>query len=609
VSDVFLLLAGCYCCYGYDVKNNVNYFGKYITTEPQIWTGEIKDLPVEKEKFYKVLMEVKTVKDKQQLTGKVLAYFKKPLDISFFKPGNVLKVQSSFTQPKSPLNPHEFNYKGFLERKNIYYQSFAEAGNFEVIREVQGFSLVNFGLQIKQKIKTVFENSGLNKETAQLCIALLTGYDDEINPETINAFAHSGTLHILSVSGLHTGVLYAALIFLLGLIDKHQKYKFLHLVIITLSLWLFVLITGFSPPVLRAAIMLNLIALGRFYYSYSSSHAINIMAVSAFVILVFDPLLVYDTGFLLSYSAVLGIIYFEPVFTSLVNSRFKSVNKIWQLTSVSLAAQITTLPITLFLFHQFPIWFIVSNLIVIPLCTVVMFLGFLILIKMSFIVPFTNLCSAIIFYCIHVTDAPGIGYIDHIDFGWRDLMFLSAFIIAAAVFMKERRYVHISGAAILLILWQMISLCEVIDKKSASHISIYQVNKQSAVDLKNADKVYFDSEINTNNYNYHVKPNHTFYNYPEVNNLGFDFINSVNSSFLKISSIDRQKLIPFLKPNYLLVSNNTELVESYFPQTVKLVIADGSNNYKNIKKLMVLCDKFAVPFHSTAEKGYIELNL
>lgn len=608
-SDVFLFLAGFYSCYSYDIKNDRNYFGKYVNTEQQIWVGEVKDLPVEKEKFYKVQMEVKAVKDHQQLIGNAIVYLKKPVDVLLLKPGNILKIQSAFIQPRSPLNPHEFNYKEFLARKNIYFQSFVEAENFELVREEQGFSFISFGLRIKQKIKTIFEMSDLNKESAQLCTALLTGYDDEINPETINAFAHSGTLHVLSVSGLHTGILYGVLIFLLGLIDKHQKYKLLHLIIITVSLWFFVLITGFSPPVLRAVIMLNLIALGRFYYSYSSSHAVNILGVSAFVILVFNPLLIYDTGFLLSYSAVIGILYFEPMFTSLLNSRFKIVNKIWQLTSVSLAAQITTLPITLFLFHQFPIWFVFSNLIVIPLCTVVMFLGFLILIKMGFIASLVNLCSTIIFYCIYVTDAPGIGYFDSVDFGWRDLTFLSAFIIGVAIFMKERRFIYVTGAAVLLILWQLVSLFEVVDKKISSHISIYHINRQSAVDIKNANALFFNSDVSNSNYNYHIKPNHTFYNYPELDSLKFDFVNSVNHSFLKISSADQKSLIPFLKPDYLLVSNNVELDEVHFQKTIKLVIADGSNKYQNIKKLKALCDKFAVSFYSTADKGYIELNL
>jgi competence protein ComEC len=610
VSDVFLVLVGLHCCYLYDVKNNAEYYGHYISSESQSWVGEVKDLPVEKEKFYKVQMEVKALANKQQVFGKVLVYVKKPFNLALLKPGNSLNISSIFNLTKPPLNPHEFNYKEFLERKNIYYQSFVNANEISSLSKPTEFSLVNFGLEIKQNIKTIFEKSSLNKEAAQLCIALLTGYDDEINSETINAFAHSGTLHVLSVSGLHTGILYAVLVFLLGIIDKHKKYKILHLIVITLSLWFFVLITGFSPPVLRAVIMLNLIALGRFYYSYSSLHAVNILGVSAFVLLVFNPLLIFDTGFLLSYSAVLGILYFEPVFTSLVNSRFTFVNKIWQLTSVSLAAQITTLPITLFLFHQFPLWFIFSNLLVIPLCTIVMFLGILLLVKLSFIAPIVNFCSGLIFYCIHLTDEQGIGYIDSIDFGWRDLFFLTAFIIATTLFIKQRAYVYMAGAAVLLILWQVTSLFEVIDKKSSSHLSIYHVNKQTAIDLKNTEHVYFGTTTTASNYNYHIKNNHTFYNYPTINSFNFDYVKTKSWSLLKLNSQKLNALVSFLKPDYLLISNNSEIDESCFSNPhLKLVIADGSNKYWNIKKLRLLCDKFAVPFYSTAEKGYLQLDL
>lgn len=608
-TDVFLFLAGVYCCYLYDVRNNKEYYGNYVSEKEQTWVGEVRDLPTEKEKFQKVLMEVKTLGEKKQLDGKVIVYIRKPFDISVIKPGAVLKVTSNFNSPKAPLNPHEFDYKTFLERKNIYYQCFAESGDVSFVTEATDFSLVNLGLGIKQKIKSAFESGNLNPEAAQLCTALLTGYDDEISLETINAFAHSGTLHVLSVSGLHTGILYAVLVFLLGMIDKHKRFKWLHLIVITLGLWFFVLITGFSPPVLRAAIMLNLIAFGRFYYSYSSLHAVNILAVSAFVILIYNPLLIFDVGFLLSYSAVLGILYFEPLFTPLMHSRFGFVNKVWQLTSVSLAAQITTLPITLYLFHQFPLWFVFSNLLVIPLCTVIMFLGLIFLMKMSFITSIINLCSSLVFFCIHLTDAPGIGYLDHIDFGWKDLVCLSLLILFVSVFIKKRNFTYAAGMLSVIILWQLISLFEVADKKSDRHLSIYHVSKQSVIDLKNETSLIFNHNLTESNYNYHVKNNHTFYNYPSKSDMNFDYVKSEYGSVFRMRSENQNALIGFLKPQYLIITNNTEPDLSLLSKNLKLLIADGSNSYSNIKKLRQLCDKFAVPFHSTAEKGYLELNL
>lgn len=609
ICDVFLVLAAFYCCYLNNVKNDPHHFSHFVTAGEQDWVGEIKDLPMEKERFYKVLMDVRRLNDQNSVYGKVMVYLKKPVELSLLQPGNLLKLNSAFISPKEPLNPHEFNYKEFLQRKQIFFQSFVEHDNIELLSLDESLSLIKFGLAIKQQIIEAFKASSLNRETAQLCTALLTGYDDEINSETINAFAHSGTLHVLSVSGLHTGILYAVLIVLLGWVDKHNKFKFLQLIIISITLWLFVLITGFSPPVLRAVIMLNLIAVGRFYYSYSAQHSVNVLAVSAFLILVTDPLLIYDTGFLLSYTSVLGILYFEPGLTALFNSRFTIINKIWQLTSVSISAQIATLPITFFLFHQFPFWFIFSNLVVIPACTIVMFLGVLLLLKLNFIAPLINLCSSVIFQCIHLTDKKGVGYLDLIDFDKSDLVLLTLFIVMIMIFIKKRSYNYAAGAAIVLIAWQLISVFEIVGTKVASHAAIYHINKKSAIDIKNTTVLHFTSTASNNDYNFHVRPNHTFYNYPDIDSLRFDYVKSANTSIFRLSSVKQLQLLLFLKPEYVLVSENINLNEQVFPKEVKLIIADGSNNYTHIKELKALCDKFAVPFYATAENGYIQVNL
>jgi competence protein ComEC len=609
-ADIFLFLAAIQCCYLNDIKNNKNYYGHYIGQEKQIWSGEIIELPVEKENFIRIMVEVKAFKDAPAVCGKTILYLKKPYDVSFLEPGTRLNIKSTFIPVQGPMNPHEFNYKEFLARKNIYYTCFAGQGDVEIAGHAQDFSLIYFGSEIKKRILETFTAPALDKEASQLCSALLTGYDDEISPETINAFAHSGTLHVLSVSGLHTGILYTVLVFVLGIIDRNKKYRLLQLIVITLVLWGFVFITGFSPPVLRAAIMLNLIATGRFYYSYASHHGLNILAVSAFIILVFDPLLIMDAGFLLSYFAVAGILLFEPPITRLVGSRYWIVNKTWQLTSVSLAAQISTLPITLFLFHQFPVWFVFSNLIVIPLCIGLMALAFLFLVKLTFLAPLINLSSAFIFFTIHLTDSPGIGYIDHIDFGLSDLLFLAALIISTALFIKSNSYTHAAAAFSLLIIWQIFSLIEAGSKKASSHIAVYQIKKQSAIDLKNNSSLLFLNGLSRDNYNYHVNYNHAFLNYPEINVMKMQFMVYGNSKFLCIDDPAHSLLIKHLKPDHIVVRNNLELPEEILKDVKpKLIIADGSNNYPVLKKLKALCDKFAIPFYSTAKSGYIQIEL
>lgn len=610
LADVFLFLCALYCCFAYNAKNNEKFYGKYVKNEQQFFTGEVIDLPQEKEKFLKVKLSLNGLKVKDsicEVKGVLIAYFKKPIDKSILKPGNIVVFESRLNMVDGPLNPNEFNYKEFLANKNIFYQSFVDSGNCSLYGNKENFSLMNFGLSIKQKIIHAFKNSDLDPEAANLCIALLTGYDDDINSETISAFAHSGTLHVLSVSGLHTGILYGILIFVLGIFDRNRKYKFIQLLIIIFSLWFFALITGFSPPVLRAVIMLNLLATGRFYFNYASENAINVLAVSAFWILFFSPLLLFDTGFLLSYMAIIGIIYFEPHITALVKSENYFVNKIWQLSSVSIAAQISTLPITLYLFHQFPIWFVFSNLIVIPLCSGIMLLGFLVILKLNFISPIINSLTKVIYFLIHLTDDPHWGYLDEIDFSATDMLLLSLCILLLTVLLTRRSYPAGFALALIILFWQFNSILECFSKKSSSQITIYQINKGSAVDIKNKTTLFYDSSISENDHNFHVKPNHTSYNYPQMISSNIDFVKGEKTSFFYYKNSSHRPLIDFLKPDVILVSNDAELQE---PLTnIKTLIADGSNSYKQIKKLKRLCDKFAVPFYSTKEKGYISLNL
>ena len=613
LSDAFLVLSALYCCFVYNVKNSETYFGRDVVTEKQIWIGEIIDLPQEKDKFYKAKLKITSVRQNREfknVNGEMVVFFKKPISEALIKPRNVIVLQSGFNVIDAPLNPGEFNYHDFLANKNIYYSGFFDSSNCKLLKRNEEFSLINFGIEIKQKIIRTFRNSDLSNDAANLCIALLTGYDDDIDSETINAFAHSGTLHVLSVSGLHTGILYAVLIFILGIFDKNKKFKLLQLIIIIISLWFFVLITGFSPPVLRAVIMLNLLVVGRFYFNYGSQSAINILAVSAFAILFFNPLLLFDAGFLLSYTAILGIIYFEPYVSSWIVTENYFLKKIWQLASVSISAQISTLPIVLFMFHQFPIWFVFSNLIVIPLCTIIMFIGFLVMMKLSFVTPVINLITKLIYLLIHLTDNPHWGYLEYIDFTKKDALILCFVILLLTLFLKRKSYTFGFAFLALLIFWQFGSLLEVINKKSTENINIYHLNKKSAFDIKNKTRLFYISNCTENDFNFHIKSNHTSYNYPQKYFLNIDFVQANNLSFFHYKNKLHTNLINFLKPDVLLISNETILDTLVLKNSnLKTIIADGSNSYKQIKNLKKMADKFGVPFYSTKEKGFLSIDL
>src|SRR6476620_11471941 len=137
------------------------------------------------------------------------------------------------------------------------------------------------GLSCKEFVLKSLKEGGLSAEAYGICAALLTGYDADIDSGIMEAFSHSGTLHVLSVSGLHTGLIYLVLSFLFDLADRRKNRKLLKFLFITFFLWGFALVAGFSAPVLRAVIMFNLLGFGKIFFRAGARHQVNILCVSA----------------------------------------------------------------------------------------------------------------------------------------------------------------------------------------------------------------------------------------------------------------------------------------------------------------------------------------
>lgn len=606
--DVFLFFAACYACYFIQPKNNPNYYGYYNTSREIKWIGTLDEIVNEKENFLKAIVLVDEVDD-VKTTGELLVYFKKPIHKKDFVAGRKFEALSVITDIPSPLNPHEFDYKNYLANRRIYYQTFVDTGAVQMQNQFTG-GLKYWGMKVKNSVVDFFNSGILSSESAQLCSALITGYDNEISRDTINAFAHSGTLHVLSVSGLHTGVLFAVLLFILNWLDRHNRFRILKLIILLCGLWLFVFIAGFSPPILRAAIMLSLIAIGKYYYNYLSNASVNIMGVSAFVLLLFDPYILFDTGFLLSYFALLGILIFEPPITSLYTGDNKIIRKIWTLCSVSIAAQISTLPITLYFFHQLPLWFVFSNLLVIPLCTLIMFLGIGLILKISFFAPLINLLTNLVYFLIGLTDTARWGYLDRIDFNFRDVLFLSSVITMLYWMIKYRRFHLVLGTLSLVISWQTFNLLEVLDKKQSVKVAVYHINKTSCVELKNKNKLLLDSTCSISEFEFHIKNNLTNYNYSNEITCRFNYVMLDTSRFLIVNSERDVSLVGTLNPNYVLIRNNVVLKPELLKKSgINKVIADGSCAYKTVKLLKQYCEQANISFHATRENGFLELPL
>jgi competence protein ComEC len=277
--------------------------------------------------------------------GKILLYLKSGFDV---KPeiGNIIVFKTmGLHEINPPKNPGEFNYKQFLSKNKL---------NFRII-----------ALDIREAIRKKLIELFPEEEVSSFAEALLVGYKDNLDPQLIESFSKTGTLHVLAVSGLHAGIIFLILSRLLFFLDKIPKGYILKGLLIILGMWLYAFVTGLSPSVNRVALMLSFVQIGLLFQRKGNIY--NTLSIAAFLMLLYNPLLIVSVSFQLSFTAVLGIVYFQPKIKRLYEAPNKFVKYFWELTAVSLAAQLATFPLGLFYFHQFPTYFLFSNLFIIPL--------------------------------------------------------------------------------------------------------------------------------------------------------------------------------------------------------------------------------------------------
>jgi competence protein ComEC len=567
----------------------------------------VNDLPVEKEKTLKCelkLLQVKTDSVYKTSQGTLIAYFRKSF-AGKIKTGQTIFLNTQLVTIEAPKNPGEFDYKNYMMNKQITHVCFPDSNSFAILNIESRISPVwYFGLRVKQKILTALKESKLSADAYGICAALLTGYDDEIDRSVMDAFSHSGTLHVLSVSGLHTGLIYLVLSFLFDFIDRKKKKKITRFLFITICLWFFALITGFSAPVLRAVIMFNLLGFGKIFFRNDYRNHINILLASAFTLLCYNPFLITDIGFILSYFALFGILFFQPVFSELWEPENRIAKSLWQNVTASFAATVSTLPFTLFYFKQFPVWFFICNLVVVPATFVILMLALLVVLKMGNIAACINSLIKFLIWFIGLFNFSGLGYIDNIDFSKTDAILLSAFIFIISLTFYKRSYRYVVYLFLLLIFWQTNALIVSWQVKQQNLLTVYHVKKESVFSVKNKIEVYLDS-VSDKVFNFHIKPQMISFNYPAIITRKFNYIHSGNKTILVLNKKNFWPEIDKKSVSTLVISNNFRLSSKDLEEfsSLKLLVADGSNNNYILRHLEELCSKFGIEFYSTKHKG------
>jgi competence protein ComEC len=267
--------------------------------------------------------------------------------------------------------PNQFNYSNFLSNRRIYYQLFVT----EFIKFGELHSLLRYSNQLRSKVVEIYKELHFTEKNLSVLVALTLGDKTMLDLETKSDFALAGAMHILAVSGLHVGIVFLIFNYLLSFLGERKFARITRAILLLLIIWSFGMLTGLSPSVQRAGCMFSIIILANALNR--DTHILNSIFSSAFLLLLINPNNLFEVGFQLSYAAVLGIVTIHPVLYKPLITNNKWINKVSSLLIVSVAAQIATLPFTLFYFHQFPNWFLLVNLLVIPIAFALVLLAIL----------------------------------------------------------------------------------------------------------------------------------------------------------------------------------------------------------------------------------------
>lgn len=425
---------------------------------------ELDDIPVKKKNAWQVTGIVKSsfdsLKQSQYATGRVLLFIEKSADCKRLSYGDKIWIKRSPHQITVPEYYPMMDFATYWRNKHIYAQQYLRTNEWGILKEGNHTSLYAKMLQLRLwSEKQLFKYIPDEKERA-VASALLLGIKHHLSTDERNAYATAGVMHVLAVSGLHVGFLLGVLLGITRYFKNGKVGRWLVPLLAVLLLWGYAMLTGLSASVLRAVLMSSLILLGKTFRQ--RVNLLNIVFCSAFFLLVVNPMMLFDVGFQLSYIAVIGIILFQPFFANLCHFKSSIGHWFWELTAVALAAQLATFPLSVYYFHQFPVWFWVVNPVAVVLAGVILKLGILLLSVVGFsdmladwVGQVLTLVLRILNFCVESIQYLPFAKIESIQFSQLDVVLLYTIILLGGTFFASKSLRYLIAVACLSVLFAL----------------------------------------------------------------------------------------------------------------------------------------------------------
>ena len=551
--------------------------------------------------------------DGNESFGKVILNIRKTTSEKDIAIGTNLLVQSTIYKNRNPFNPNQFDYSHYLENQEIYAQIYAQESQIRIGKNTATIwsTFSNF----RTKIIHNLERSNIKKEELNVLIALIIGQQQDISPEVLKDYQYAGAVHILSVSGLHVGFILLFITFLLKPIPNSKKGSFFKLILIVFSLWTFGILAGLAPSVVRSVAMFSIVAVGN--HIRRTVNTYHTLLVSMLIILLFKPSFLFDVGFQLSYLALFFILWLQPILASIWIPKNKIVSYFWDIITVSFAAQIGAMPLSIYYFHQFPGLFFITNLIVLPLLGVIMIVGLIAIIIACFSqVPFfiakpLELLITLLNYIIHWVASFEDFIVKNISFSYEMLWTSYLLIVFSILWITKPNFKRLLIALTCILLLQAVYIFTKYQSENEDELIVFNVKKCSIITQRNDnlvtvysnDSILESLDTNIAIQSYLVGSFCKIKSKKKLENLLY-FKNK------KILIIDSSNVyMQHIKPDILIITNSPKLnlgrlLSIWKPEQV---IVDGSNFKSYVRIWEATCRKEKIPFHNTNEKGFYKI--
>lgn len=560
----------------------------------------------------------------EAVSGNTLILFKKTDSLNY-KVGDQLVIYDAFQTPAFSRNPGDFDYRNYLASIDVYGMLYIDRS--KILHHANTLHKSSFLVFFRNTLLEKLSASGLKVQVKGMIEALVLGQRQHVDPEITKSFRDAGVIHILALSGLHVGIILLILRFITRPILRIRQGRWLQSVILVVLLWFFALLTGMSPSIMRAVTMFSFIAVGMNLKRKGSVY--HSLTLSAFVLLIYDPRLLFQVGFQLSYMAVFSIVLIQPMLAGLWPWRNKIKDFFWSIFTVTVAAQIGVAGISLFYFHQFPGLFILGNMLLLPVLPFIIGAALLLIVLLLIGFPtewLTNGLNIVLEFIIDI-----VGKISSWDwfiikdvyFSLGETILLYVFLFSLVLFFRpylrrsrrERFYLkkpnwmfHVALTSVVLFI--AVLIFEKYQSRGDQFLVLHQ-SAGSAVSLSSGNHAVLLTDFHV------MDSTRAVYSLQRLQAV--DNLRSKKLSLQPLENIVSFKDLPLIviKENGLYDNSikNAVVLLSHSPKInlerlilenqPKYIIADGSNYRNVVSNWETTCDKMGVVLKDTNKEGAV----